>query len=184
MRTWIQKYQILAWQGFSKKAKTKLTQEELLEPMVIYREYAIEGWFSEKSDVFSFGVLLLEIVSGRRNSSPSNNEDSLSLLGFTWKSWNEKKVAALIDPRMYDANLEKDILRCIHIGLLCVQELARERPSMSTVVSMLSSEIVNLPPPKQPAFIQWQSLLFSASKEESQRLFSNNKCWHYEVDGR
>ncbi|KAI9076365.1 hypothetical protein K1719_041680 [Acacia pycnantha] len=113
-------------------------------------EYAIERQFSEKSNVFSFGVLLLEIVSGRRNSSPSNNEDSLSLLGF---------------------------------GFYACKNL-QERPSMSTVVSMLSSEIVNLPPPKQPGFIQWQSLLFSASKEESQRLFSNNSAGITKVDGR
>ncbi|XP_028801029.1 G-type lectin S-receptor-like serine/threonine-protein kinase At1g11330 [Neltuma alba] len=147
-------------------------------------EYAIEGLFSEKSDVFSFGVLLLEIATGRRNSSLSINEDSLSLLGLTWKLWNEENASTLIDPRIYDNNLEKDILRCIHIGLLCVQELARERPSMSTVVSMLSSEIVNLPSPKQPAFIEWQSLLCSSSNEESQRLFTNNSVSVTEIHGR
>jgi serine/threonine protein kinase len=45
-------------------------------------EYAMQGLFSEKSDVFSFGVLILEIVSGRRNSSFYDNEHALSLLGF------------------------------------------------------------------------------------------------------
>jgi len=45
-------------------------------------EYAMRGLFSEKSDVFSFGVLILEIVSGRRNSSFYDNEHAPSLLGF------------------------------------------------------------------------------------------------------
>ena len=45
-------------------------------------EYAMQGLFSEKSDVFSFGVLMLEIISGRRNSSFYDNENALSLLGF------------------------------------------------------------------------------------------------------
>ncbi|KAI9083676.1 hypothetical protein K1719_034377 [Acacia pycnantha] len=147
-------------------------------------EYAMEGLFSEKSDVFSFGVILLEIVSGRKGSSFYNNEHSLSLLGFAWKLWNEENIVQLIDPEISDQNLEKDILRCIHIGLLCVQELAIERPSMSTVVSMLNSEIVNLPPPRQPAFIQWQSILNQLNPEETERLFSNNEVSISDIQGR
>ena len=50
-------------------------------------EYAFEGLFSEKSDVFSFGVLLLEIVSGRRNSRFHQDEESLSLLKFVSLSY-------------------------------------------------------------------------------------------------
>jgi len=45
-------------------------------------EYAMKGLFSEKSDVFSFGVLLLEIASGRKNTSFYNHEQAFSLLGY------------------------------------------------------------------------------------------------------
>ncbi|OVA12778.1 Protein kinase domain [Macleaya cordata] len=117
-------------------------------------EYAMEGRFSEKSDVFSFGVLLLEIVSGRRNSSFYHHELSLSLLGYAWQLWSENKTKSLIDPMLLSKPFfELEILRCIHVGLLCVQEFAKDRPTISITLSMLTSEITTLPTPKQPAFV-------------------------------
>jgi serine/threonine protein kinase len=120
-------------------------------------EYAMEGRFSEKSDVFSFGVLLLEIISGRRNSSFYDDEQAMSLIGFVslpyiiasffknfncmflmsfsidvknsnpcfhffqaWKMWNADNNVALIDPIIREPCFEMEILRCIHVGLLCV----------------------------------------------------------------
>ncbi|XP_047319051.1 G-type lectin S-receptor-like serine/threonine-protein kinase At1g11300 [Impatiens glandulifera] len=117
-------------------------------------EYAMHGRFSEKSDVFSYGMLLLEIVSGRRNSSFYNSEQSISLIGYTWKLWNSGDIAELIDPKMSKEGFEMEILRCIHVGLLCVQDSAKDRPPISTALSMLSSEIDHLPQPNKPAFAE------------------------------
>ncbi|WJX87351.1 hypothetical protein P8452_69555 [Trifolium repens] len=115
-------------------------------------EYAMAGFFSVKSDVFSFGVLLLEIIYGKRNGEFFLSEHMQSLLLYTWKLWCEGKSLELIDPYHLKTYIESEVLKCIHIGLLCVQEEAADRPTMSTVVRMLGSDTVDLPKPNQPAF--------------------------------
>ncbi|KAJ1434825.1 S-locus glycoprotein domain [Sesbania bispinosa] len=112
-------------------------------------EYAMEGLFSVKSDVYSFGILLLEILSGRRNTSFRHSDDS-SLIGYAWHLWNERRAMELIDPCIRDSSPKNKALRCIHIGMLCVQDSAAHRPNMSTVVLMLESEATTLPLPTQP----------------------------------
>ncbi|CAI9109862.1 OLC1v1009782C1 [Oldenlandia corymbosa var. corymbosa] len=105
-------------------------------------EYAMQGTFSIKSDVFSFGVLILEIVSGRKNSSFYDFEDrTLNLIGHAWELWKEGLALQVKDPTVGDLSCDtKQILRSIHVGLLCVQESAADRPTMPEVISMLNNE--------------------------------------------
>ncbi|XP_026444109.1 G-type lectin S-receptor-like serine/threonine-protein kinase At1g11300 isoform X2 [Papaver somniferum] len=149
-------------------------------------EYAMEGRFSEKSDVFSFGVLLIEIVSGKKCTSFHLQELSLSLLGYAWKLWNENMVQHLIDPTLLSEKAySEEILKCIHVGLLCVQESPKDRPNMSTVLSILTSETANLPVPKQPAYvIREASSISSGSLHKTSNLFSVNHVTITSIEGR
>ncbi|KAL3519597.1 hypothetical protein ACH5RR_017746 [Cinchona calisaya] len=116
-------------------------------------EYVINGLYSMKSDVFSFGVLVLEIVSGRRNRDFCHPDHNLNLLGHAWKLWTEGNVCQLIDQLMDQSVPSSEVERCIQVGLLCVQQLPQDRPTISTVVWMLDSEgTMLLPQPKQPGF--------------------------------
>nr|CAD1832814.1 unnamed protein product [Ananas comosus var. bracteatus] len=116
-------------------------------------EYASEGLFSIKSDVFSFGVLLLEIVSGKRNAGYHQYGNHLNFLGYvSLEVWKEGKWFELIDPLLHDSFETYEISRCIHVALMCVQENAADRPTMSDVIVMLSRDSTSLPDPKQPAY--------------------------------
>lgn len=146
-------------------------------------EYAMGGVFSEKSDVFSFGVLILEIVSGKKNNNFHYNEERTSLLGHGWDLWNEGRVMDFIDQVMAESCTWQEVTRCLHIGLLCVQDHAADRPTMSTVVLMLSSEI-DCPQPKRPTFT-FQSLLRSSDlRSQSDNVNSVNTITVSMVEGR
>ncbi|KAF8700462.1 hypothetical protein HU200_034402 [Digitaria exilis] len=114
-------------------------------------EYAFDGVCSIKSDVFSFGVLILEIISGKRTTGFYPYDGKLyNLTSYAWKLWKAGEWRQLVCCRIGE-NREV-IERCIHVALLCVQESAEDRPAMDLVVSMLNSENVSLPKPKQPAY--------------------------------
>ncbi|KAL5227323.1 hypothetical protein ABZP36_015588 [Zizania latifolia] len=145
-------------------------------------EYAMEGIFSVKSDVFSFGVLLLEIISGMRNAGSHRRGNSLNLLGHAWELWKEGRWSDLVDPSTRDAYPEHRVLRCVHVGLMCVQEKAADRPTMNDVVSMLTSESIIIPDPKQPAFLS--IVLPTEMDTDDGSSFSLNGITITELDGR
>ncbi|KAF8009581.1 hypothetical protein BT93_J0556 [Corymbia citriodora subsp. variegata] len=103
-------------------------------------EYALDGKFSVKSDVFSFGVLLLEIISSKRNRGFQHPDHHHTLLGHAWLLWSEGKAMELINESICASFVESQAKRCIQVGLPCVQKFAEDRPTMSSVVFMLENE--------------------------------------------
>ncbi|KAK6124444.1 hypothetical protein DH2020_041821 [Rehmannia glutinosa] len=116
-------------------------------------EYVTNGNYSMKSDVFSFGVLALEIISGQRNWGFQHPDHDFNLLGHAWKLWTEGRDLEIIDPVLEESFVETQVSRCIQVGLLCVQHVSEGRPTMSQVVSMLENEGVRLSEPQEPGFL-------------------------------
>ncbi|GAB2298751.1 hypothetical protein Dimus_032827 [Dionaea muscipula] len=146
-------------------------------------EYALRGIFSDKTDVFAFGILLLEIISGKKNSSFSYDDLYLNLPGYAWQLWDSDRGLELMDEALTSNPYSKyEVVRCLNVGLLCVQDLSADRPTMSAVVLMLSSE-ASLPQPKRPTFFP-QSLPSSDHRSHRGNASSVNSLSVTAVDGR
>ncbi|XP_057463246.1 cysteine-rich receptor-like protein kinase 29 [Actinidia eriantha] len=150
-------------------------------------EYAKYGQFSMKTDVFSFGVLVLEIVSGKRS-----NDCVEHLISYAWKKWRQGKASRLIDQTLRGGS-ESEKMRCIHIGLLCVQENVAKRPTMASVALMLNSFSMSLPLPRKPAFLMQSSAepnvaltekcpSMVTSSDQSLNLTSSDQSLEYSIN--
>ncbi|CAN6689043.1 unnamed protein product [Malus baccata var. baccata] len=138
-------------------------------------EYTMQGIFSIKSDVYSFGVLMLEVVSGRRNNSFYNADCVLNIVGYAWELWKEATVLELMDPTLGDSCIKDQLLRCVHVGLLCAEENAANRPTMSDVLSMLTNQSTPLPLPEKPAFFTGRNVVEAGLSGKEPEIFSTDE---------
>ncbi|CAN6250291.1 unnamed protein product [Urochloa humidicola] len=129
-------------------------------------EYAMDGAFSVKSDTYSFGVILLEIVSGLKITL-TRFTDFPNLLAYAWSLWQDGKAIDLLDSSLIETCSPSEVLRCIHIGLLCVQDNPNSRPLMSSVVFMLENEFTPLSVPKQPVYFAQRYLEAQETEEKT-----------------
>lgn len=110
----------------------------------------MNGYLSAKTDVFSFGILVLEIVSGRKNIVRHLDDEKVDLLSYTWKLYGEGRSLEIVDPSLSSPDSDQALL-CIQLGLLCCQAAVSDRPDMHSVHLMLSSDSFTLPRPGKPA---------------------------------
>jgi len=130
---------------------TFLASAFLVTSGYIAPEYAFEGLFSTKSDVFSFGVLLLEIITGMRNAGLDQYGKFYYLTGHAYQLWQDGKWNKLVDTALGGDVPVPEMMKCLQVALLCLQDSADDRPNMSEVVAMLGS-LITMPEPRQPAY--------------------------------
>ncbi|KAK4792795.1 hypothetical protein SAY86_023230 [Trapa natans] len=135
-------------------------------------EYLAHGQLTEKADVYSFGVLLLETVSGRQNNRSNTAEYSESIIIIAWNHFQDGTVDELMDPNLmlndYPSGsiIKNEVRRVIQIGLLCTQEAPFLRPSMSRVLLMLTKTNEVLPQPSNPPFMDEKTMELNEAMED------------------
>ncbi|XP_031126163.1 cysteine-rich receptor-like protein kinase 18 isoform X5 [Ipomoea triloba] len=115
-------------------------------------EYLQKGELSIKTDVYSFGVLVLEIICGQKCFDVLNERTiGRFLTSYAWKQWINGSPSNIIHPMLRGVSSPvDDIIKCIQVALLCIQVKAEDRPTMSEVVQMLSNLSMSLPVPLAP----------------------------------
>ncbi|XP_062183449.1 cysteine-rich receptor-like protein kinase 10 [Phragmites australis] len=147
-------------------------------------EYAMRGRYSVKSDVFSLGVLILEIVTGKKNSSFANSEESVGLLSLVWEHWTTGTIEEMLDRFLGRQAPQDQMLKLVNIGLLCVQDNPANRPTMSSVNIMLSSNTASLQAPSRPTFYSDAYPRAFQSTSKSKAIMSPNEASLTELEPR
>ncbi|XP_039790672.1 cold-responsive protein kinase 1-like isoform X5 [Panicum virgatum] len=101
-------------------------------------EYFVHGQLTKKADVYSFGVLVLEIISGRRISQTIHSD--MFLVREAWVLYQQGSLLDMVDARMEDYQ-EEEVLRYLRVGLACTQAAPSSRPTMGQVVALLSRPV-------------------------------------------
>ncbi|XP_057858869.1 cold-responsive protein kinase 1 isoform X2 [Cryptomeria japonica] len=128
-------------------------------------EYAVHGQLTQKADVYSYGVVVLEVVSGKKCNNTGLPHPMEILLQWAWNSYERNESLSIADPKLkletLPENEQRQILRVIYIALLCTQASPTKRPSMSDVLSMLTYDFEISAVPTPPILLDFQTDLTS-----------------------
>ncbi|KAL6960567.1 hypothetical protein U1Q18_038330 [Sarracenia purpurea var. burkii] len=146
-------------------------------------EYLAQGRLTEKVDVYSYGVLVLEIVSGVQNNNYHSEDTLNTLVTSTWNHFQAKTVAEIID-RSMEVEDVNEVVRIVQIGLLCTQESPYLRPTMTTLVQMLRQKNLPLCTPSKPPFADEFLTINpdSLSRHQHFSISAVDSCKFFEVD--
>ncbi|KAH7568943.1 hypothetical protein JRO89_XS06G0077500 [Xanthoceras sorbifolium] len=103
-------------------------------------EYVLGGQLTMKADVYSFGVLILEIISGRGSAKANWGETEKYLLEWAWQLHQEGRLLEIVDPELEEFPAE-EVTRYMKVAFFCTQAAVNRRPPMGQVVEMLSKNI-------------------------------------------
>ncbi|CAM0884814.1 unnamed protein product [Alopecurus aequalis] len=134
-------------------------------------EYVYHQRVSPKIDIFSYGVLVLQIVT-RRRECWSNDINNVNLLTEVWNHWKMGTISEMMDQTL-DEHSRNQQLRCLHVGLMCVQADPGERPEISTIIFMLTRDNMEIQPPEEPAFL-FRSLSHGRNLQSSSGASANS----------
>ncbi|XP_011039683.1 PREDICTED: G-type lectin S-receptor-like serine/threonine-protein kinase SD2-5 [Populus euphratica] len=136
------------------------------------RGYLAPEWItnyaiSEKSDVYSYGMLLLEIIGGRKNFDPTESSEKSHFPSYAFKMMEEGRLKEILDSKLRLDNDDDRVSTSIKVALWCIQEDMNLRPSMNKVVQMLEGlSPVPLPPTSSPLGCRFYSSFFKSTSEE------------------
>ncbi|XP_042517869.1 cysteine-rich receptor-like protein kinase 2 isoform X1 [Macadamia integrifolia] len=116
-------------------------------------EYVVHGQLTEKADVYSYGVLILEVLTGRKNTTSMSSTVGHYLMSQVWDHYTSETLMETIDPALQGQCSEEQVVKVFTIGLLCAQASPSLRPTMRKVVEMLTNMTRDLPVPTQPPYI-------------------------------
>ncbi|PKA49553.1 L-type lectin-domain containing receptor kinase S.6 [Apostasia shenzhenica] len=144
-------------------------------------EYVHSGVPTEKSDIYSFGVVILEVLTGRRPI-----DKGVVLLDWVWQMWGRKKLADAGDPRLAAGFRSEDLARVLRVGLCCAHPDSKQRPSIRKAIKMLKGTApVPALPAKKPAIRLVSRMPESSSLEISgaTRPGSGDASWRATPSG-
>ncbi|KAK9084347.1 hypothetical protein Scep_030818 [Stephania cephalantha] len=138
-------------------------------------EYAVHGQLTEKADIYSYGILVLEVVTGCRNTrSAATLSGGHSLISKTWEHFNAKTLNEMLDSNLKGQCSEEQVVRVLTVGLLCTQASPNLRPPMWKVVEMLTSTAAELPIPTRPPYINIKSVDYSSDCSRTTYMYSSS----------